>query len=429
MNILDIENWKRMLKSDIFSTSILDEHSQEKLVELWKLTSIFQQDGTSSRRYFWIKADDYTIKDFVEYEDYEELSEKEIKKYYEEDKAWRSPWINVTCVSDSRNEEDDLFYGVFIDSDYVLALNDPNSKGWPIDATELIDWLIIKINEVKESVENGTYKPLIESVPYNQRRGIIKRKDLWDIVPTERDDYRNLFNEEEIDDFLNRDFDTHKYFEKITARKFYEACAVVYRALGYDDRECNPIFFEETEEECCFYGGVTPREMYYSYSDKRDDGLKNVPLDNEDAFKEWLRSEGPYYEFNGHHPWEIIPSLSLSNSLHLFVRKEMNENKFYLSISGATKFRSVDTIKGFLSLVKAGYPVVLEDIDILRDRLLETDYIGIVENTFFGYYGTTISGIDVRDFISLWDYYEDKNVYNSIIEKAKWEPLEVATLK
>lgn len=122
--------------------------------------------------------------------------------------------------------------------------------------------------------------------------------------------------------------------KEMTARYFYEACATIYSALGLH-RE-NVIYqFEEQDTEHKRYGigKQTPKEMYYALADGRDNGLKNVPMDDSVAFEEWYHRKEPYYEFNGSHPWEIIPSMSISHSMHIFPMLTPNK-EWYFSLSG-----------------------------------------------------------------------------------------------
>ena len=137
----------------------------------------------------------------------------------------------------------------------------------------------------------------------------------------------------------------------ITARDFYEVCAVCYKAVRMEQRVHFP--FKDSKEEHLRYNGTTPKELYYMFADDRDDGLSGVPLDDAAAFAEWRNQKGPYYEFNGHHPWEILPSGSVEYSMHLQVMK--SPNGFYYGLSGSTFHRSKDTIHSYLAI----FPCIL----------------------------------------------------------------------
>lgn len=53
----------------------------------------------------------------------------------------------------------------------------------------------------------------------------------------------------------------------ITARDFYEACAVCYKAVRMEQRVHFP--FRDAKEEHLRYNGTTPKELYYMFADGR----------------------------------------------------------------------------------------------------------------------------------------------------------------
>ena len=103
-----------------------------------------------------------------------------------------------------------------------------------------------------------------------------------------------------------------------------------------------------------------------------DDGLMHVPMDDAGEFEKWKDQKGDYYEFNGHHPYEIRTSMS--------------------------------------------------------SRLAETDRIGILPDTvpaFYARYGDSHFPDDVLDHINL--YNED--LADRIVAKAEWLEQETVRLK
>lgn len=217
-------------------------------------------------------------------------------------------------------------------------------------------------------------------------------------------------------------------FTNMTARVYYEACAIGYKAAGYEDRRS--WRFEESEEEHKRYGGKTPKEMYYSYADGRDDGLSKVPIDDAEEFEKWFHKKGDYYEFNGSHPYEIRPSGSIRYSIHLIPRKkEGSEDRWYLALSGDAYVTSIETIKMFIEMREAGLPVVLGNAEGIAARLRETDTIGILPETvpsFAARYGHHLYDEDVVDFINL-PYEQDKA--EMIISHAEWMPEQITELE
>ena len=257
-------------------------------------------------------------------------------------------------------------------------------------------------------------------MPDAYKYGVISRKDYWNIYPEERKDYRGAFKEWQIKDFLRcknefaADYIPENCVQHMTARDFYEACAVCYKAVRIEQRVHFP--FKDSKKEHLYYNGTTPKELYYMFADGRDDGLSNVPMDDVTAFAEWRNQKGPYYEFNGHHPWEILPSGSVEYSMHLQVMK--SPRGFYYGLSGSTFHRSKDTIHSYLAVRKAGLPVKIYDGQKMVARFEETDMIGIVPQGRSTSYVDRIMQYEIMDAVHLSDDEKPEQV----AEKAIWQP-------
>ena len=152
------------------------------------------------------------------------------------------------------------------------------------------------------------------------------------------------------------------------------------------------------------------------FADGRDDGMSKVPLDDAAAFEEWLEQKDPYYGFNGHHPWEILPSYSTEDSGHLYIGKA--PDSYYFSLSGSSKTRSREIIRCFLVLRAAGLPVRLHEGNRMQARLEETDMIGIVPEGRTARYVYSIMDYNFLDAVHLYDGDKPEQV----AEKAIWKP-------
>lgn len=122
------------------------------------------------------------------------------------------------------------------------------------------------------------------------------------------------------------------------------------------------------------------------------------------------------YEFNGHHPWEILPSFSTEDSGHLYVGKA--PDGYYFSLSGSSKNRSKEIIRCFLALCAAGLPVRLHEGNKMQARLEETDMIGIVPEGRTARYVYSIMDYNFLDAVHLYDGDKPEQV----AEKAIWQP-------
>lgn len=415
MNAFDVDAWIEVMHR---RTRRLDAKSQTALMQLFDLTEQIAPVGQDNRREFWLKAKRGSLAEFCAHVE-DELSEQEARAWMQSEYPEEECWYKFVSVHHNacRNGE---FYGVFLNGKCVLTLNDPNEEGWPSDAIELIEWLVAGTKEVLEKLNAGTYSEEIQkTLPNRYKYGVISRRDYWDIYPEERADYRSVFSEEQIASFLSckneLDAEVPQHcLPEMTARKFYEACAVCYQAIDTEPRYYFP--FKDTELEHLNYNGITPKELYYMFADGRDDGLRNVPLDDAAAFADWKNKRGPHYEFNGSHPWEIVPSSSTEYSLHLYVSR--SEAGYYFSLSGSAFHRSKDTIRSFLALRDAGFPIKLYEGTRMLARLEETDWIGIVPQGRSTDYVHQIMQYDILDAVQLFD--GDKP--ELVAAKAVWQP-------
>ena len=400
MNELRVRNWLQVMRHGFHEPVKLDEAGTQLVRKLFDTTDGLKPVGDDDLKLFWISVNRPTFEQYKE--DYEEdVSEEEARKDYEAEYPEEIYWHKVRMTRyDRRRNGEDVFHAVFIDTEYVLNIGDLNARGYPINASELIQWLIEKAADVVERVKAGTYNAEIaRNLPMQNRYGKILRKDYWDIYPEKRQAYRECFTQQDIDDFIalgrelkeaqDRDWCPPNAWDSMTARQFYEACAVVYKRLQLPER--NKWRFCDTDEEHERYGGTTAKELYYMFADGRDDGLRNVPMDDAEEFDLWLNDKGEYYESNGGHPWEIIPSFSIRFSMHLGVSH--HPKKKFLYLSGEMYERSKETLPAYLALRHAGYPVELVDGAQMLARFTETDYIEIVPCYLYPHYGSRSSDI------------------------------------
>lgn len=431
MNAFQVGYWITVLSDGNRQTS-LDEADETAFLRLIRLIDRLAPVGNDNRREYWLKVPRGSLEEFREYYD-EEASEEEVREVMLIEYPDEISWYKVCSVHHKglRNRE---FYGLFLNGKYILSLNDANGYNCRIEGiSELLVWLTEETKKVITELENGTYNARIaKELPASYKYGLISRKDYWDIYPELRREYRDCFGDKKIRKFLEyaENFEGDRIsgdcLPSMTARQYYEACLTGYLAIGLKPR--SSCLFQDTEEEHRRYGGITPKEVYYKYADGRDDGMQKVPLDDAEAFGEWLDQKGEYYEFNGHHPWEIIPSMSTEFSLHLYVGKVREEDSvkggYYFSLSGSTFDRSRDTVLFYLALREAGLPVRLYEGEKLSARFRENDLIGIVPETVRLYHTHSVMGKDVPDAVHL----SDGGTPEFVAEKAFWEEPECCSL-
>ena len=372
------------------------EQTKPLIIHLAGILDQLEPQGDDNLHTIWAKVPRPTFRQYYEYHygydmPYQKASKRaleRIRKEYEESYPAPKVWHQVSVKHFSRDETTE-FYGFFVDHHYLFSINDCNDSAVR-EGTDLLSWAIAEADAFVREVLNGTYKKnVLDKIPFVYREGRIRRSDLWKAYPASKRRFFKRFDRNALKAFLRR-FKSGQpeipLLPEMTVRVFYEACAVIYNSLGLH-RDTKTYVYQETDAERARYGGAeqTPKEMYYALADGRDDGLKDVPMDDSAAFREWRNRKGPYYDFNGSHPWEIIPSFSISNSMHLYPC-ENTSGEGYFVLSGESSARMPDTIVAANALCEAGIPSVVYGLDKILDRIGGKDYVSILPNglAFFG---------------------------------------------
>ena len=373
------------------------EQTKPLIIQFAGILDQLEPQGDDNLHTIWARVPRPTFRQYYDYHygydlPYREANEKTIKKIRKEyDATHPAPkvWHRVSVKHFTR-EASTEFYGFFVDNNYLFSINDCSDSAIR-EGTNLLNWAITEADAFVREVLNGTYKKnVLNNIPFVYREGKIRRSDLWKAYPASKRRFFKRFDRNALKDF-SKHFKSGKpdipLLPNMTARTFYKACAVVYNSLGMHG-DTKTYKYQETDTERAHYGGIeqTPKEMYYALADGRDDGLKNVPMDDPAAFKEWRDRKGPYYEFNGSHPWEIIPSFSISNSMHL-APCENTSGECYFDLSGESPARMPDTIFASNALYEAGIPFEINGLDKIFARIEGKDFIPVVpiyESTFFG---------------------------------------------
>ena len=170
----------------------------------------------------------------------------------------------------------------------------------------------------------------------------------------------------------------------MTANDFFRFCAMGYAANNYIG--CDK----------------PPKEQYYLHADGRDDGLKEIDADDPKAFHVWLNDR----EYGGH-PWEVCRG---GNSTHVSLSVSEDEGGYFLFLAGDAWTRTIETVKFYLALRRAGIPVFLHEAKTLAQRLAETELIGIVpEGVTPAYCASWFPGEHIIDYMNL--PYEDREKF------------------
>lgn len=101
---------------------------------------------------------------------------------------------------------------------------------------ELLDFLIIKVKECINKLEEGTYNNYIkDNYSYKNRFGVIKRNEYWEIYPEVKDELLNETSQEEINYFMeNASYEIESRIKCMTSAKYFECVKLAYKNIEYD---------------------------------------------------------------------------------------------------------------------------------------------------------------------------------------------------
>lgn len=403
-------NWLGHVRYQEFNTCFTyDARTYELLDEIFCLLNRITPLPDSDRgiRELWLKAEVGPIEDFG---DYEELhNEGQIENYEEFVEWWQAEypseevWYNLTSIDDTEIG----YRGIFVGNEFVIEQDPRKGKSLENDISEFVEWILECVRECIHGIENGTYNDVIErELPPQHRIGTIVRKELWDILPKLREDFFSEITEADVTEFLAitaAQVDDEKCpvlrLPCFTANAFYECCSIGYKAMGYDIEE------------------MTPREQYERYADGRDEGLGEIDADSPEAFYEWYRDEGRF----GGHPWEVCRG---GNSTHIDLFVSCDEKGYYLQVAGSSVGRTMEAIKFFLALRRAGKPVCLYQAKLLATRVNEAEKIGVVPQGIIPRYCSSM--FPNEKIISFMNLPFEKR--DEVAGHCVWQPLHRAEL-
>ena len=378
----------------------LDEKSKNLLLKLFDITDAIASNSEKyDRKSFYFHLPKGSFEEYKAL--YDETDENKLRKYFSRE---TDLWFQCVLL---RHDGEQTAYGVWIKNSYVLNINDNNAVEWPeTDASDLICALIEITEDVVRKLKAGTYNDWVRNnLSWQMRTGKVKRKDYWKAFPDEKEKY--MLSEHETD-VLKADI--QEGIVPKTARQYYEACAVCYKAANL----LNAGFrFTDSEEERARYGGITPKELYYSHADGRDENLSSVNLDSEEDFRKWLKHEEPYTAQGGH-PFEIMFSWSGQTSIHLY----LFDDRLYLS--GGRYLSEITAMKMYVALIDAGYKAEFANGETILLRASGEGFVGI--RPWFSL--NEFEGDDIEDVVDI-----EQEAYEILKDDIIWFPPEEAKLK
>lgn len=380
----------------------------DKIFELLKTKLKPTHKSTDKRKIWtlWFKTERGPIEVFGDFE--EMKSYGDVETYEEFEKMWGSyyPDEEDWYCFDALYDEDNNYRAIFMRNRQIIEYaNEIDLSNYPYDISDFTEWLLESIIECIEMLEKGTYNEYVRNnLPAKLKTGTILLKDYWDIFPECRETHYEEISRSEIEEYLDNikrqlDCSENEFTNKLsemTANKFFECCALGYKANNYDG--CD----------------LPPKMQYRRNADGRDGGLCEIDPNSPQAFKEWIESD-KYY---GSHPWEVCRG---GNSTHIDLYVNNYPDGYTLTVAGSSFGRSTEAVKFYNALIRNGMPVYMYQAEEIASRLKEKEKIGIVpEGIFPRYCESWFPGESIITFMNLPLDEDDKRRVN---EKAKWQPI------
>lgn len=398
-----IDRYIVALNRNTFCGLTVPRYNKESLAlidELFSMMRRLMKPGENSC-YLWVCADRGPIEAFGNVQEW--INDGEVETAEEFKQIWKSSypterkWYNLIAV------EDGNYRAIYLRHKQIIEINTDRSYGEEVSIVPVVSWLVGSVRDAIKEIENGTYADKISQfLPPEHKTGIILRRDLWNIFPEERELFLKDICKEDVADFINymvsqdhKDYKPLGRIKSMTANDFYRFCALGYQANNYP----------YTDE-------MSPKDQYYRNADGRDEGLRDVALNDPDAFKDWLLES----RMRGGHPWEVCMG---GNSTHISLYVGY-DNGYYLSVAGNAMTRTIEAVKFYLALRREGLPVFMHDGDVLASRFLETEKIGIVPDGVMPVY---CSSMFPDEKIIAFRNLPDERI-DEVAAKCVWQPFD-----
>jgi len=364
-----------------------DEATYPLLDKLFELVRQIEPASQNGVRILWLCADRGTIDDYGNYEEMLDCGEisnrEEFEKLWQLDFPEEKEWFHFGALEDQESG----YRCIHMNHRLIIeTFPDHKPDSHPYNISELVEWLVDAVQGVINDLEKDTYNARVQQqLPIQHRTGTIRRKDFWDVYPSAREDFFKDITQDEVDRFvaymINQSEEVRftNGISTMTASDFYRYCALGYKANNYDGCE------------------LSPKEQYYKHADGRDEGLKYINVDSPEAFAQWYHDP----KRGGGHPFEVCRG---GNSTHVSLYVHNKSDGWYLSVAGDAWNRTIEAVKFYLALRQDGLPVYMHNGQMLAERLLQNEKIGIVpEGVFPAYCEKYFPDEQVIDFMNL-DY-------------------------
>lgn len=196
----------------------------------------------------------------------------------------------------------------------------------------------------------------------------------------------------------------------MTAADYFQYCRIAYIA---GKRK------EETVDE-----SLSGREMYSRYADGRHEGLLDIDPASEQEFADWIDGKHPKRKGGGH-PWEIKRG---GNTTHIDLTvsrpSSYRQEGFKVELRGESIGRMVETMRMFLAIHEAKFPISIANPEGVRKRLLAQDNIGFIPS-YASLHRANQHFSQDEDVFDVMHYDDLGRFKRRITPFVTWEPLPI----
>jgi len=400
----------QLTESGSLNANAPGQEIRNRLVGLYTAMGKIGVQGDDDFRAIWLEIPRGGIRNFGKFVDYKKSGEvetrEEFKQLWESNYPEKTKWYKLSTAT----YKDELFF--YINSNLLCSFStkdpmDKDESDWTMEVCDILDGLLERVNNETERLERdpGDWNAYLKkNLPYHLRLGKIKRFDYWNILGTDAMRFDKMVGKTGIRK-LKRYMDEsdlpgyNMILPGMTANDFFRYCEIGYEANGYFTGERR---------------NLSAREKYTAMADGRDSGLREIPGDCEQAFRDWYHGSG----WSIGHPWEICRG---GNSTHISLYVTPKDNGWKLTLAGSSAARVVETVKIAISLHEHAIPFEVRDKRDIMNMILGTDMIGIVPEFITPRYchSLFLKEDHIRDFMNL-----DLELKEQIIQAAAWYPQE-----
>ena len=293
----------------------------------------------------------------------------------------------------------------------ILGASACAGSGWPQrtflpnDISKFTAWLEEAVRDAVQMVETGSYQGLVErELPIWHRTGTILRRDLWRVFPQWKEEFFQDFSQQEMEEFLTS-------------------------AVGYPlEKKQAASIHDRKRLLSLLCPGLSGYGLHRNGEIGKKSSTPSTPMGGTRDCPSW--TEIPLKPLLGGlkerprtgHPWEVCRG---GNSTHIDCIVHRDAHGYYLVVAGLAETRTIEAVRFFLALHRAGVPVCIRNAEKLKARLTErSPSASWPEGVFPAYCHARFPGEDIVDFMNLPREHQDE-----LAKYCRWQPIPVPRMK